>query len=259
MAFGRAEAAVPRRLGSGPAAAILRQRATIIMALKPADVRRIWGEVFTHYRNLSSYPSLLGGEGIPIRVSTACAKSPALGRLAGTEARGGTRITLGNWFHEVHYLVHEDGAWLLGNARAPRRARLRCIRPPSSPLFHNCERMLKQSATARRSRLESILNEPIGTQSCAALGRAGEASPPVLSSAAGPCWTDCLSILTPFPLMAKRRADYRVLRARIVSPHLPRSRGGFPSHRCWSRIGPIGSAELGRFGGERLERFRQGF
>ena len=54
------------------------------------------------------------------------------GGLQWSEAQGGTRITLDSWFHEVHYLVHEDGA-RRSNAEMPRRARPAYIQPPSSP------------------------------------------------------------------------------------------------------------------------------
>ena len=84
--------------------------------LKPADVRRIWGEVFTHYRNLSSTHLFsevkLFRSGSQLHAEITCT-----GGLYGTEAGGGMRITLDSWFHEIHYLVHEDGAWrFLGNA-----------------------------------------------------------------------------------------------------------------------------------------------
>ncbi len=57
------------------------------------------------------------------------------GGLYGTEAKGSTRITLDSWFHEVHYLVHEGGAWrFLGNAGAvPSTAPL--TSSPHHPLF----------------------------------------------------------------------------------------------------------------------------
>ena len=102
--------------------------------LKPADVRRIWGEVFTHYRDLSSTHLFsevkVFRSGAQLRAEITCT-----GGLYGTEAKGGTRITLDSWFHEVHYLVHEDGAWrFLGNAGAvPSTAPL--TSSPHHPLF----------------------------------------------------------------------------------------------------------------------------
>ena len=84
--------------------------------LKPMDVRRIWDEVFTHYHNLSSTHLFsevkVFRSGSQLRAEITCT-----GGLYGTESQGGTRITLDSWFQEVHYLVHEDGAWrFLGNA-----------------------------------------------------------------------------------------------------------------------------------------------
>ena len=102
--------------------------------LKPADVRRIWGEVFTHYHNLSSTHLFsevkLFRSGSQLHAEITCT-----GGLYGTEAGDGTRITLDSWFHEVHYLVHEDGAWrFLGNAgAAPSTAPF--TSSPHHPLF----------------------------------------------------------------------------------------------------------------------------
>ena len=102
--------------------------------LKPADVRRIWGEVFTHYRDLSSTHLFsevkLFRSGPQLRAEITCT-----GGLYGTEAQGGTRITLDSWFREVHHLVHEDGAWrFLGNAgAAPSTAPF--TSSPHHPLF----------------------------------------------------------------------------------------------------------------------------
>ena len=102
--------------------------------LKPVDVRRIWGEVFTHYRELSSTHLFsevkLFRSGSQLRAEITCT-----GGLYGMEEKGGTRITLDSWFREVHYLVHEDGAWrFLGNAgAAPSTAPF--TSSPHHPLF----------------------------------------------------------------------------------------------------------------------------
>jgi hypothetical protein len=84
--------------------------------LKQADVRRIWGEVFEHYRDLSSTHLFseikVSGSGNSLRAEVTCT-----GGLYGTEIKTGKRITLDSWFREVHYLVNEDGRWrFLGNA-----------------------------------------------------------------------------------------------------------------------------------------------
>jgi hypothetical protein len=102
--------------------------------LKPADVRRIWGEVFTHYRDVSSTHLFsevkLFRSGSQLRADITCT-----GGLYGTEANRRTRVTLDSWFREIHYLVHEDGAWrFLGNAGdAPSTAPF--TSSPHHPLF----------------------------------------------------------------------------------------------------------------------------
>lgn len=131
-AFGRAEAAVQKE----DLAPLLQfyAKGYNYHGLKPADVRRIWGEVFDHYRDLSSTHLFsevkLFRSGLQVRAEITCT-----GGLYGTEVEGGTRITLDSWFREVHYLVHEDGAWrFLGNAgAAPSTAPF--ASSPHHPLF----------------------------------------------------------------------------------------------------------------------------
>ncbi|MCX5722197.1 MAG: hypothetical protein NT179_09235 [Nitrospirae bacterium] len=113
-AFGRAEAAVQKQ----DLDQVLQfyAKAYNYHGLKPTDVRRIWDEVFTHYHNLSSTHLFsvvkVFRSGSQLRAEITCT-----GGLYGTESQGGARITLDSWFQEVHYLVHEDGAWrFLGNA-----------------------------------------------------------------------------------------------------------------------------------------------
>lgn len=113
-AFGRAEVAVQKQ----DLDQVLQfyAKAYNYHGLKPADVRRIWDEVFIHYHNLSSTHLFsevkVFRSGAQLRAEITCT-----GGLYGTESQGGARITLDSWFREVHYLVHEDGAWrFLGNA-----------------------------------------------------------------------------------------------------------------------------------------------
>ena len=102
--------------------------------LKEADVRRIWGEVFEHYRGVSSTHLFsditLLRDGSQLRVEVTCT-----GGLYGTERKTGKAITLDSWFHEVHYLVKEEGAWrFVGNAGdAPTAAPFASV--PHHPLF----------------------------------------------------------------------------------------------------------------------------
>jgi hypothetical protein len=131
-AFGRAEKAVQTRDLDG--LMNFYAKAYNYHGLKPADVQRIWGEVFVHYRDLSS-THLFSGVKVIRSGSQLRAEITCTGGLYGTAVEGGQQITLDSWFHEVHYLVHEDGAWrFLGNAGgAPRTAPATSV--PHHPLF----------------------------------------------------------------------------------------------------------------------------
>lgn len=84
--------------------------------LKRADVRRVWGEVFTHYRAISSrhvFSELKLVQAGDVRK----AYVTCTGGLYGTEMETGKPITIDSWVSEIHYLVKEEGAWrFLGNA-----------------------------------------------------------------------------------------------------------------------------------------------
>lgn len=131
-AFGRAETAVQKR--DLDELMNFYAKAYNYHGLKQADVRRIWGEVFDHYRDLSSTHLFSGVKvfrsGPQLRAEITCT-----GGLYGTELQGGKKITLDSWFREVHYLVQEDGAWrFLGNAgEAPQTAP--ATSAPHHPLF----------------------------------------------------------------------------------------------------------------------------
>ena len=83
--------------------------------LKRADVRRIWAEVFVHYRDLASRHVFTG----VTLIQTGKVKKAAVtctGGLYGIDKESGKTITIDSWVNEVHYLVYEDGAWrFLGN------------------------------------------------------------------------------------------------------------------------------------------------
>ena len=84
--------------------------------LKRSDVRRVWEEVFLHYRDISSSHvftelKLVQADGVKKAYVT------CTGGLHGTEQQTGKPITIDSWAREVHYLVKEAGAWrFLGNA-----------------------------------------------------------------------------------------------------------------------------------------------
>jgi hypothetical protein len=84
--------------------------------LKTGDVRRIWGEVFEHYKTLESLH--LFSDIKVVNVNGALrAEVTCTGGLYGTDERTGHRLTLDSWFREVHYLVKEGETWrFLGNA-----------------------------------------------------------------------------------------------------------------------------------------------
>lgn len=102
--------------------------------LKEPDVRRVWGEVFTHYKALESVHLFsditVTQTGSQIRAEVTCT-----GGLYGTEEDTGKRLTLDSWFREVHYLVKEEGRWrFLGNAgEAPSSAPFSSA--PHHPMF----------------------------------------------------------------------------------------------------------------------------
>ena len=84
--------------------------------LKETDVRRVWSEVFEHYKALESLHLFSDIKVVPVnnelRLEVTCT-----GGLYGTDERTENRITLDSWFREIHYLVKEDGVWrFLGNA-----------------------------------------------------------------------------------------------------------------------------------------------
>jgi hypothetical protein len=83
--------------------------------LKRSDVRRVWEEVFLHYRDINSSHvftelKLVQADGARKAYVT------CTGGLYGTEKQPGNPITIDSWVREVHYLVKEEGAWrFLGN------------------------------------------------------------------------------------------------------------------------------------------------
>jgi hypothetical protein len=102
--------------------------------LHVGDVERIWGEVFEHYRALSSTHLFsemkIVGAAEGLRVELTCT-----GGLYGADVQSGARTTLDSWFQEVHYLVRDKQGWrFLGNrGDAPRSAPFSSS--PHHPLF----------------------------------------------------------------------------------------------------------------------------
>ncbi|TKB70572.1 MAG: hypothetical protein E8D52_00275 [Nitrospira sp.] len=102
--------------------------------LKDNDVRRVWGEVFEHYKAVESLHLFSDIKVLRVndelRVEVTCT-----GGLYGTDEHTGKRLTLDSWFREVHYLVKEGDAWrFLGNAgEVPAAAPFSSA--PHHPLF----------------------------------------------------------------------------------------------------------------------------
>lgn len=115
VAFNEAEAAVKK----ADLDALMKFYATTYNyhGLQRSDVRRVWEEVFLHYRDISSSHvftelKLIQADGVRKAYAT------CTGGLHGTEKQTGKPITIDSWAREVHYLVKEEGAWrFLGNAR----------------------------------------------------------------------------------------------------------------------------------------------
>jgi hypothetical protein len=113
-AFNEAEAAVKK----ADLDALMKFYATAYNyhGLKSSDVRRVWEEVFLHYRDISSSHvfaelKLVQADGLR-KAHVTCT-----GGLYGTEKQTGKPITIDSWVREVHYLVKEEGKWrFLGNA-----------------------------------------------------------------------------------------------------------------------------------------------
>ena len=103
--------------------------------LQRSDVRRVWEEVFLHYRDISSSHvftelKLVQADGVGKAYVT------CTGGLHGTEKQTGKPITIDSWAREVHYLVKEEGAWrFLGNARGVSPSNSPASAAPHHPLF----------------------------------------------------------------------------------------------------------------------------
>jgi len=83
--------------------------------LKRADVRRIWSEVFAHYRELTSrhvFTEVKVWHSGPVKKAAVT----CTGGLYGVEKESGKPITIDSWVGEIHHLVKEGSAWkFLGN------------------------------------------------------------------------------------------------------------------------------------------------
>lgn len=89
--------------------------------LGKGDLRKIWSQLFAHYRSLSS-------NHIFSRIAVRSGGAPAAeitctGSLYGISEETGERENVDSWYGEVHYLVYQDGAWRIhGHQGAPPKA-----------------------------------------------------------------------------------------------------------------------------------------
>lgn len=84
--------------------------------LKPADVRKIWHDLFEEYRDLSEvhfFSKLVTvGSGSNAIIEVTCT-----GSLSGLSKISGLRVPIDSWYEEVHSLTRESGGWRIrGNA-----------------------------------------------------------------------------------------------------------------------------------------------
>lgn len=99
--------------------------------LKQADVRRVWGEVFSHYGQIVSKHVFT-----ELKVVKAGSVTKAFvtctGGLYGTDKSTSKSLTIDSWVSEVHSLVKEKDGWkFLGNVSGDAPAA-----PPASAPHH---------------------------------------------------------------------------------------------------------------------------
>jgi hypothetical protein len=101
--------------------------------LKRPDVRRVWAEVFSHYRGIMSrhvFSELkIVQEGSRKKAFVTCT-----GGLYGTDKDSGKSITIDSWVGEVHSLVKENDAWRF-RGNVPGSASVPPTSAPHHPLF----------------------------------------------------------------------------------------------------------------------------
>lgn len=102
--------------------------------LTRSDVRRVWEDVFLHYRDMTSSHvftelKLVQADGVRTAYVT------CTGWLYGTEKEMGRPITIDSWVREVHYLVKEEGAWRFRGNAGGAIDDVRAKRAPRHPFF----------------------------------------------------------------------------------------------------------------------------
>lgn len=131
-AFDRAEIAV--RQADLDALMMFYEKDYNYHGLKRSDVRRVWTEVFSHYRQIES--KHLFTELKVVRTgSTTKAFVTCTGGLYGTDKESGKPVTIDTWVGEVHFLVKDKSAWKFrGNVGKPP-PEVPATSAPHHPLF----------------------------------------------------------------------------------------------------------------------------
>lgn len=83
--------------------------------LKKADIRKIWAQLFEHYKELESFHTFsvvrAVGAGAKLTAEVTCT-----GVVWGTAKDTKLRAPVDSWYEEVHYLKKENGRWkIVGN------------------------------------------------------------------------------------------------------------------------------------------------
>lgn len=83
--------------------------------LKKEDLRKVWASLLTQYPQISS--THIFSRIVVVPGSPPVAEITCTGSLWATAKETAQRVNIDSWFYEVHYMVHEDGAWrVLGHA-----------------------------------------------------------------------------------------------------------------------------------------------
>ncbi|HSA62485.1 MAG TPA: nuclear transport factor 2 family protein [Nitrospiraceae bacterium] len=83
--------------------------------LKKADIRKVWSQLFEHYKELESFHTFsvirTVGSGSKLTAEITCT-----GVVWGTSKDTKLRAPVDSWYEEVHYLKMENGRWrIVGN------------------------------------------------------------------------------------------------------------------------------------------------
>lgn len=104
--FERAEQAVKNRDIEGVMALYSKQYN--YHGLKRADVRKLWMDLFEHYKQIESTHlfSRIVPAGAGDIIEITCS-----GGVRAVSTNSNLRVPIDSWYGEIHYLVKEDGTW----------------------------------------------------------------------------------------------------------------------------------------------------